>query len=208
MRKILLNSFILVTFVLLTDCAQTVHVRPYLTFYKEGNASIPRSVGLCVSDDTLVFVATAKLGVTTVRFPLGESLEPNAKRSLELIFDKVYIVDNVTGSSAKDDSIERTISIAFDEGTGIHTGKTTLHASTMVVNLLCQVYNNQGQLVWEKNVLGKARKGSAKHYFLGGLFGFRVSTDALREIAEECIRQALEKLNRELVAEKTKIFSN
>jgi len=206
MRRLSALSFVIACFVvgsLLTSCATTVHLKPNMVF-RERSEKIQMPIGVYVSLSAKDFIAAGKNLGYTFRVSVGESIEPNARNSLAKIFTRVKVVND-----AKELGVEgrppNTLDLACDKSSQVHPGMFTFSPNEVVLGLVCKIYNQNGQKVWEKTIHTKAKKWSAWG-LLGGIIGSYSYTSSLRRAGDEALRLALDQLNDAILRDRNTLF--
>lgn len=180
----------------LTGCTTaTTHVRTDLEFAASG-ARIPKKVVVVVSAEARDYVIAGKNGPATWLVPVGQGLEPNALNAFRSILEGVAV--------EKAGAVDRSIELAFGEGTGVQLGTFTFSANTCVVVLKCTIKDSAGNTVWSSTVRGEASK--AAQGAIAGPAGYQTYTTAIGEAASDALLGALQDLVNKVKQDKDQIF--
>jgi len=194
---------IVIVLVLLQGCTSfTIPVRQDSIVFQKREDKIRLNVGLFLTKEVRNYVITGRHGGADYNFQVGEALEQNALASLKEIFQAVYVIP--TQNDVIPDT-DRIISIKFGPSSSFKHGAVDWASEhTATTELLCEVYNDKWNLLWDAVSLGtETRKVGAKRA-VGGLLTTPIGATYLfnkkyGEIFNKSLVQALEKLNDEIL---------
>lgn len=172
--------------------------------FSERQGRIPARVGLYISEASRSYVVRqsvrkdAGMSKQTVDFTadVGAALEPNAVRSLGMIFDEVVVVRDLAQTD-----VPRVVTIDVNPDSYIRMGPMTFSKHTVRIVLDCGVVG-QGARLWTGRFDSEAADASAAGLLAGGVFAVyarQKSLGAMQQAAEESLYLDLEALNEQLL---------
>lgn len=199
--KHLSDKIILLLFIstfLFSGCATNVAVkRDKPISFQEREEKLQLNVGLYLSDEVKKHIIKARW----YNFLIGEALEANAIESLKKIFHEVFVIRDKTNISSH---IERIISIEISPASHFVLGIATFSKKTSIVELSCEIYDNEWNLLWKGSSIGKVNRTTGGAGIAGpliGIFGVALQQRALGDIVDESLVLALEQLNEKILTD-------
>lgn len=192
---------LLIGILFVSGCMRVLTVRPDICFMPR--EKVNHEVGLYLSAETKNFAAKGSWGENRYQILLGQSMEPNACRSLGSIFDRVTMVSGI-GPSA---NLYRIFSMEFTEATKVQPARTVFSDNSATVGVLVCAYDSSGKLVWQEKITKNSADSSAKGKGLvgvvspgmGAAVGISAMNSSLNQAAEDAFRNALEQVNEVIV---------
>jgi hypothetical protein len=171
----------------------TTDVSSDLQFERRSN-QIPVDVGLYVRDEARAYTASANYAFQKYTLPIGESLEPNARRSLSQVFRSVQVVGDPVSAGAPNSRFPVTLSLGV-AGADIELGTFNFSEQKVNVSIHCKAYAADGKTLFETTSAADGVGRDNWGFIPGNTNAFQVG---LQRAGEDGLRKALERLNDDL----------